>query len=75
MPIVEACKRSLTNNKKLQYSVDWLTEVIHRLSDAALAAKPLSSVTMKSPIRTEKVDVALLPYFNTPLTPESVEET
>ncbi|KAJ6519015.1 hypothetical protein C8R45DRAFT_1116957, partial [Mycena sanguinolenta] len=51
---VEACKARLTTDKKLRGSVDWLTEVIHRFSVAALAAKPLSSVTMKNPMRMEK---------------------
>ncbi|KAJ6619944.1 hypothetical protein B0H10DRAFT_1912520 [Mycena sp. CBHHK59/15] len=51
---METCKAHLTNDKKLRTSVDWLTEVIHRFSDAALAARPLTSVNMKSPIRTEK---------------------
>ncbi|KAJ7117733.1 hypothetical protein C8R44DRAFT_626844 [Mycena epipterygia] len=51
---VEACKARLTNDKKLRTSVDWLTEVIHRFSVAALAARPLTSVNMKSPMRIEK---------------------
>jgi hypothetical protein len=52
---VESCKRGLTHDKQLQSSVDWLTEVIRRFSDAALAARPLTSVNMKSPMRPEKV--------------------
>ncbi|KAF8628715.1 hypothetical protein AX17_005937 [Amanita inopinata Kibby_2008] len=51
---VEACKRSLTNDVKLQHGVDWLTEVIRRFSDAALAARPFTAVNMKSPLRMEK---------------------
>ncbi|KAF7370427.1 Lid2 complex component snt2 [Mycena sanguinolenta] len=51
---LEVCKARLTNDKKLRVSVDWLTEVIHRFSVAALAAKPLSSVSMKNPMRMEK---------------------
>ncbi|KAG5725072.1 Lid2 complex component snt2 [Termitomyces sp. T112] len=51
---VEACKASLTDDPKLQSSVDWLTEVIRRFSEAALAAKPLTSVNMKSSLRLEK---------------------
>ncbi|KAG6879946.1 hypothetical protein C0992_009304 [Termitomyces sp. T32_za158] len=51
---VEACKASLTDDPKVQSSVDWLTEVIRRFSEAALAAKPLTSVNMKSPLRLEK---------------------
>ncbi|GLB41633.1 putative PHD-zinc-finger like domain containing protein [Lyophyllum shimeji] len=51
---VEACKRDLTSDEKLRSSVDWLTEVIRRFSEAALAAKPLTSVNMKNPMRLEK---------------------
>ncbi|KAJ7255431.1 PHD-zinc-finger like domain-containing protein [Mycena haematopus] len=51
---VEVCKARLTSDKKLRVSVDWLTEAIHRFSVAALAAKPLSSVSMKNPMRIEK---------------------
>ncbi|KAG6900023.1 hypothetical protein C0993_004080 [Termitomyces sp. T159_Od127] len=51
---VEAYKASLTDDPKLRSSVDWLTEVIRRFSEAALAAKPLTSVNMKSPLRLEK---------------------
>ncbi|KAJ7931676.1 PHD-zinc-finger like domain-containing protein [Mycena leptocephala] len=51
---VEACKTRLTSDKKLRTSVDWLTEVIHRFSIAALAARPLSSVNMRSSMCTEK---------------------
>ncbi|KAJ7224075.1 PHD-zinc-finger like domain-containing protein [Mycena pura] len=51
---VEACKAQITSEKKLRASVDWLTEVIHRFSVAALAARPLTSVNMKSPMRLEK---------------------
>ncbi|KAG5653605.1 hypothetical protein H0H81_011977 [Sphagnurus paluster] len=38
----------------LKSSVDWLTEVIRRFSEAALAAKPLTSVNMRSNMRLEK---------------------
>ncbi|KAK2464013.1 hypothetical protein APHAL10511_003957 [Amanita phalloides] len=51
---VEACKRDLTNDRNLQHSVDWLTEVIRRFSDAALAARPFTAVNMKLPTRMEK---------------------
>ncbi|KAJ7504211.1 hypothetical protein B0H11DRAFT_2154460 [Mycena galericulata] len=44
----------LSSDKKLRTSVDWLTEVIHRFSVAALAAKPFSTVNMRSSMRTEK---------------------
>lgn len=53
--IVEMCKRSLTQDPVIQSSVDWLTEVIRRFSEAALAAKSLSLVNMQSPMRKEMV--------------------
>jgi len=40
---------------KLQASVDWLTEVIRRFSEAALAAHPFTAVDMKSKFRVDKV--------------------
>ncbi|KAF9466166.1 hypothetical protein BDZ94DRAFT_1252260 [Collybia nuda] len=51
---VELCMRGLSHDKQLRSSVDWLTEVIRHFSDAALAARPFTSVNMKSPVRTEK---------------------
>lgn len=53
--IVESCKRSLTDDKKLQASVDWLTEVIRRFSEAALAARPFTAVNMKNKFHVDKV--------------------
>ncbi|KIY44946.1 hypothetical protein FISHEDRAFT_50335 [Fistulina hepatica ATCC 64428] len=50
----EEWKRKLTRDVKLLSSVDWLTEVMHRISDAITAGQSLSSVKMKSPIRVEK---------------------
>lgn len=52
---MEAWKKELIQDLRLQSSVDWLTEVIRRFSDAALAAKPLNSVNMKNPMHHEKV--------------------
>lgn len=52
---VESCKKSLTKDSEVASSVDWLTEVIRRFSDAALAARPFTSVNMKSGMRLEKV--------------------
>lgn len=52
---MEECKRNLTRKPDVFSSVDWLTEVIKRFSDAILTSKPLSSVSMKSPMRSEKV--------------------
>ncbi|KAJ2911836.1 hypothetical protein MD484_g8581, partial [Candolleomyces efflorescens] len=51
---VESCKKHLTRDPTTASSVDWLTEVIRRFSDAALAARPFTSVNMKSGIRSEK---------------------
>ncbi|KAJ3565703.1 hypothetical protein NP233_g7465 [Leucocoprinus birnbaumii] len=59
---VESCKRSLTNDKKLQTSVDWLTEVIRRFSEAALAARPFTAVSMKNNIRVDKWTKEETPY-------------
>lgn len=56
---MEKCKRNLTNDENVQSSVDWLTEVIRRFSDNALAARSLSAVTMRSPLRTDQVCNAL----------------
>lgn len=62
---MEACKRSLTNNRELQTNVDWITEVIRRFSDAALAARPFTAVSMKHAVRIDKVgDLRLLPAQN-----------
>ncbi|KAG5644870.1 hypothetical protein DXG03_007511 [Asterophora parasitica] len=51
---VETCKRDLTKDAMLQSNIDWLTEVIRRLSEAALTAKPFTSVNMRSNMRLEK---------------------
>jgi hypothetical protein len=56
---VEARKQELAGDSNLINQVDWLTEVIRRLSDAAIQAKPWSSVNMRSPMRTERVRVDL----------------
>jgi hypothetical protein len=36
-------------------NVDWITEVIRRFSDAALAARPFTAVSMKNAVRVDKV--------------------
>ena len=51
----EEIKRRLAPDINLFSDVDYQTEVTHRLTDAFLAGRPLSSVDMKSPYRTEKV--------------------
>ncbi|KAG6829064.1 hypothetical protein H0H92_005838 [Tricholoma furcatifolium] len=70
---VEACKASLTSDPELQSSVDWLTEVIRRFSEAALAAKPLTSVDMKSPMRSQKWKKYDTLYTDRPWTDEEVD--
>ncbi|TFK39718.1 hypothetical protein BDQ12DRAFT_697826 [Crucibulum laeve] len=69
---VEACKRGLTDDLDLQSSVDWLTEVIHRFSDAALAARPLTAVNMKSNMRSEKWKKHDTPYTDKPWAREEI---
>ena len=51
----EEIKRRLAPDINVFSDVDYQTEVTHRLTDAFLAGRPLSSVDMKSPYRTEKV--------------------
>ncbi|EAU90390.2 ZNF1 [Coprinopsis cinerea okayama7 len=69
---VEACKKGLTNDPKLRYSVDWLTEVIFRFSDAALAARPLTAVNMKNPNRIQKWKKYETPYTDRPWSHDEV---
>lgn len=53
---VDECKRALAAlDEPNKGKVDWLTEVIRRFSEAAMAAKPLASINMKSPMRNEQV--------------------
>lgn len=56
---VEECMRGLTDDAELRHNVDWLTEVIRRFSDAAIVARSFTSVNMKSPKSTVKVDFRL----------------
>ncbi|KAJ7580151.1 hypothetical protein C8J56DRAFT_795466 [Mycena floridula] len=65
---VESCKRALESDTAITSSVDWLTEVIRRFSDAALAAKSLSLVNMKSPMRTEMWKPSPTRYTDKPWT-------
>ncbi|KAG7445124.1 uncharacterized protein BT62DRAFT_898517 [Guyanagaster necrorhizus] len=51
---VELCKQSLTSDLKVSSSIDWLTEVVRRYSEAALAAKSMYSVNMKTITRQEQ---------------------
>ncbi|KXN90670.1 SANT domain-containing protein 2 [Leucoagaricus sp. SymC.cos] len=54
--VSKSCRR------KLQMSVDWLTEVIRRFSEAALAARPFTAVNMKDLKRTDKWTKEQIPY-------------
>ncbi|KAF8892173.1 hypothetical protein BD779DRAFT_1670511 [Infundibulicybe gibba] len=65
---VEAHKSRLTDDEELQCSVDWLTEVIRRFSDAALAARSFTSVNMKTPTRVEKWKKTETSYTDRPWT-------
>ncbi|XP_006461741.1 hypothetical protein AGABI2DRAFT_205606 [Agaricus bisporus var. bisporus H97] len=69
---VEACKRSLTNNRELQTNVDWITEVIRRFSDAALAARPFTAVSMKHAVRIDKWTKEETSYKDEPWSREEV---
>lgn len=60
---VESCKKALTKDPKIASSVDWLTEVIRRYSDAALAARPFTTVNMKHLARLEKVSLCSSAIF------------
>ena len=57
----------LTRNETLRSSVDWLTEVTFRLTDAWLNKREFSTVSMRSPMRLRKVgqfELALQPLSN-----------
>ncbi|KAI0923517.1 hypothetical protein AcV5_009037 [Taiwanofungus camphoratus] len=51
---VETYKSTLTRSEQLKCSVDWLTEVMRRFTEAWLAERDFSSVNMRSPLRLEK---------------------
>jgi hypothetical protein len=63
---VEACKDGLTNNQDLQSSVDWLTEVIHRFTDAYMKGNSPSTVNMDVLMHAEKVGILIESYMRTP---------
>lgn len=52
--LVESHKASLTTVSKLKCSVDWLTEVMRRLTEAWVAQREFTTVNMKSSMRHEK---------------------
>lgn len=54
---METCKNSLTADPDLQSSVDWLTEVIHRFTDAYVKGNAPSTVNMDVLMHVEKVSV------------------
>jgi hypothetical protein len=45
----------LSKDEVFKSNVDFLTEVVRRFSEAVLASRPFSTVSMKSPFRLEKV--------------------
>ncbi|OBZ73631.1 Lid2 complex component snt2 [Grifola frondosa] len=51
---LEAYKLTLTRNEKLRSSVDWLTEVTFRLTEAWSNRRDFHTVNMRSPMRLEK---------------------
>ncbi|OSD04730.1 hypothetical protein PYCCODRAFT_1433065 [Trametes coccinea BRFM310] len=51
---LERQKQLLTRNDKLKCSVDWLTEVTFRLTQAWINKREFSSVSMRSPMRLQK---------------------
>ncbi|KAL0953950.1 hypothetical protein HGRIS_005111 [Hohenbuehelia grisea] len=69
---MEDLKKGLTKDVELLQSVDWLTEVIKRFSDAIMAVKPLSSVNMKSVTRLEKWKKHETRYTDREWTPSEV---
>ncbi|KAG6908898.1 hypothetical protein DXG01_002876 [Tephrocybe rancida] len=70
---MEACKAGLTSDPDIQSSVDWLTEVIRRFSEAALAAKPLTAVNMRLPLRSEKWKKYDTPYTDRAWSDDEIE--
>lgn len=51
---VEACKNGLTTDRDLLSSVDWLTEVIHRFTDAYMKGNAPHTVNMDVLMHSEK---------------------
>ncbi|KAL1663438.1 hypothetical protein GGF50DRAFT_116024 [Schizophyllum commune] len=68
----EEIKRRLAPDINLFSDVDYQTEVTHRLTDAFLAGRPLSSVDMKSPYRTEKWSTELKLWRDADWTPQEI---
>lgn len=56
---MESCKDSLTTNQDLQSSVDWLTEVIHRFTDAYMKGNGPNTVNMDVLMHAEKVSISI----------------
>ena len=55
---VEKQKGMLTRNDSLRSSVDWLTEVTFRLTDAWLKQRDFATVSMSSLTRLQKARLA-----------------
>ena len=51
--------QKIAQRKELLSSVDWLTEVIRRYSQARISNRPLESVNMKSQMRLLKVSICV----------------
>ena len=72
---VDECKGRLSQGfgPEMLVNIDWLTEVVRRLSEKAVEAEPLTDATMISPMRLEQVRVSLS-YQYTYLIDRPVEE-
>lgn len=52
---METHRNTLTRNEDIKCNVDWLTEVMRRYTEARLAVRDFGTVSMKNPLRLEKV--------------------
>ncbi|KAI0675865.1 hypothetical protein C8Q78DRAFT_353648 [Trametes maxima] len=68
----EKQKQSLTRNDRLRWSVDWLTEVTFRLTDAWVNKRDFSTVSMRSPMRLQKFKKSETRYTDKEWTAEEV---
>ncbi|EGO22633.1 hypothetical protein SERLADRAFT_451461 [Serpula lacrymans var. lacrymans S7.9] len=69
---LEEWKSALTRRRELLSSVDWLTEVIRRFSQAYSANRGWSTVDMSSPMRSEKWKKSETRYTDREWTAEEV---
>ncbi|KZT07232.1 uncharacterized protein LAESUDRAFT_758638 [Laetiporus sulphureus 93-53] len=61
---LEKHRGTLTKDDTLKCSVDWLTEVMFRFTDAWLAHRDLTTVSMKNPMRVQKWKTAETRYID-----------